>query len=149
MSKRKERVSVRGRRRAYAVTGLVTGALLVFALIQPAYADTSVALGRAGNSVTGASDTQCGDDWSGGDTAADNQGHVYVMWTDYCSNHDFAYLAVSNDGGTTWQPSKTLCSTVSNCSGDGTSTHTWGSLTGQNTEDDEALYVDNTVYPPA
>src|SRR5438552_3041466 len=126
-------------RRIAGIVGLLGAAFLIVGLVLPAQvalADPSVALGRAGGSVTGASDTQCGDDWSGGSTVADNAGHVYVFWSDYCSNHDFAYYAVSNDSGQTFQPSRTLCSAVSNCSGDGTSSHTWGATAGINTEDD-------------
>ncbi len=104
----------------------------------PAFADTSVPLG---------SGVECANDNWQAETAADNAGHVYVIYTNYCSNHDFLFLQVSNDGGQTFGATQTLCARLGGACTAGASTHTIGG-TAYKTEDDPGLYVDTTVSPP-
>jgi hypothetical protein len=105
----------------------------------PAFADTSVGLG---------SGVECANDLWQAETTADNAGHVYVFYTDYCSNHDFLYYQVSSDGGQTFGPAQTLCAALgAACTVPQANTH---SIAGgaYKTEDDPGLFVDTTVSPP-
>ena len=104
----------------------------------PALADTSTQIG---------SGVECANDNWQAETTADNAGHVYVFYTNYCSNHDFLWYQVSNDGGQTFGPTQTLCSALGATCTAGASTHTIGG-TAWKTEDDPSLFVDTTLGSP-
>ena len=87
-------------------------------------------------SVTLGQGTECGDE-RGATSAADNAGHVYVVWTDYCTSHAYLYLQTSSDGGQTFGPTATLLSSQTFDGG------------AKAAEDDPSIYVDTSVSPPA
>ena len=85
-----------------ATTIAVIGTFLVPLAMNPpaALADTSAQIG---------SGVECANDMWHAETTADNAGHVYVIYSNYCSNHDFLFYQVSNDGGQTFGAAQTLC----------------------------------------
>jgi hypothetical protein len=105
----------------------------------PALADTSAQIGTG---------VECANDLWQSETTADDAGHVYVIYSNYCSNHDFLYYQVSNDGGQTFGPAQTVCAALgAACTVPQANTHTIGG-NGYKTEDDPALFVDTSVSPP-
>src|SRR4029079_8643956 len=105
----------------------------------PAFADTSAQTGTGVESAN--------DNWLA-ETTADDAGHVYVFYSNYCSNHDFLWYQVSNDGGQTFGVAQSLCSGLgAACTVPQANTHTIGG-TGYKTEDDPGLFVDTSVSPP-
>ena len=123
---------------ATAIT--VIGTFLVPLTMNPpaALADTSAQIG---------SGVECANDMWQAETTADNAGHVYVIYSNYCSNHDFLFYQVSNDGGQTFGAARTICTALGASCTAAAATHTIGG-TGYKTEDDPSLYVDTTVTPP-
>src|SRR5262245_61509577 len=124
-----------------AATIAVIGTFLFPIVINPtpALADTSAQIG---------SGVECANDNWQVETTADDAGHVYVFYTNYCSNHDFLWYQVSNDGGQTFGPAQTLCSALgAACTVPQANTHTIGG-TGYKTEDDPGVFVDTSVSPP-
>src|SRR3954449_3134601 len=103
-----------------AATIAVIGTFLIPVAISPtpALADTSTGSGTG---------VECANDNWQAETTADNAGHVYVFYTNYCSNHDFLWFQVSNDGGQTFGPAQTLCSALgAACTVPQANTHTIG-----------------------
>src|SRR4029078_318700 len=105
----------------------------------PAFADTSAQIGTG---------VECANDNWQAETTADDAGHVDVFYSNYCSNHDFLWYQVSNDGGQTFGVAQSLCSALgAACTLPQANTHTIGG-TGYKTEDDPGLFVDTSVSPP-
>src|SRR5262245_8520392 len=124
-----------------AATIAVIGTFLVPIAINPtpALADTSAQIGTG---------VECANDNWQAETTADNAGHVYVFYTNYCSNHDFLWYQVSNDGGQTFGPAQTVCAALGAACTQPAPRYPAIGGTSYQTEDYPGVFVDTTVSPP-
>ena len=125
------------------VLALMTSLLVASGVLLagPALADTDQ--GASGNQTQ-----SCAHDSYKSQTKADNAGHVYVFWTNYCSNYDHIWYQVSSDSGKTFAAARSLCSAIIGCTSSGVNDQ-YVSGVNDVTEDDITLYVDTSVSPPA
>src|SRR4051812_24945841 len=126
--------------------GLAASLAVIATFLVPIVINPPAALAATSTGI--GSGVECANDNWQAETAADDAGHVYVFYTNYCSNHDFLWFQVSNDGGQTFGPAQALCSALgAACTVPQANTHTIGG-TGYKTEDDPGLFVDTSVSPP-
>ena len=134
--------SLRSRRhpRGRRLLGLAASLAVIATFLVPFAIDPTPALADPSTQI--GSGVECANDNWQAETTADNAGHVYVFYTNYCSNHDFLFYQVSNDGGQTFGPAQTLCSALGVACTAAAATHTIAGG-GYKTEDDPSLFVES------